>query len=164
MRCPYCGNDEQKVLDSRPMSELDAIRRRRECAGCGRRFTTFERAERPRLFVVKRNGGRQEFDREKLIESMRLAARKRPISAVALRTAADNIEKDLLNETVEEVASREVGARAMRALQGLDPVAYVRYASVYQEFDCMGDFAQMIAQAEHDEALAPLRSLQESLL
>jgi transcriptional repressor NrdR len=164
MRCPYCGNDEQKVLDSRPMSELDAIRRRRECSGCGRRFTTFERAERPRLFVVKRNGGRQEFDREKLVESMRLAARKRPVSAVALRTAADSIEKDLLNETVEEVASREVGARAMRALQGLDPVAYVRYASVYQEFDCMGDFAQMIAQAEHDESLAPLRSLQESLL
>ena len=164
MRCPFCGNDEQRVLESRPVLEVDAIRRRRECSGCGRRFTTFERAERPRLFVVKRDGGRQEFDREKLVESMRLAARKRPISALALRSAADKIERDLLNETVEEVASREVGARAMRALQGLDPVAYVRYASVYQEFECMGDFAQMVAQAEQDERLAPLKSLQESLL
>lgn len=162
MRCPYCGNEEQRVLDSRPVAEVDAIRRRRECSGCGRRFTTFERAERPRLFVVKRDGRRQEFDREKLAESMRLAARKRPVATSALRAAADSIERDLLNELVEEVGSREVGARAMRALQGLDPVAYVRYASVYQEFDCMGDFAQMVATAEREDALAP--SLQEALL
>lgn len=161
MRCPYCGNDEQKVLDSRPVPEADAIRRRRECAGCGRRFTTFERAERPRLWVVKRDGGRQEFDREKLAESMRLAGRKRPISAIALREVADRIERDLLNEAVEEVPTREVGARAMRALRGLDPVAYVRYASVYQEFNCLGDFALAVAHAEREDALAP--SLQEAL-
>ena len=162
MRCPYCGNEEQRVLDSRPVTEVDAIRRRRECSGCGRRFTTFERAERPRLFVVKRDGRRQEFDREKLTESMRLAARKRPVSTPALRAAADAIERDLLNELVEEAGSREVGARAMRALQGLDPVAYVRYASVYQEFDCLGDFAHMVATAEREDALSP--SLQEALL
>ena len=162
MRCPYCGNDEQRVLDSRPAPEADAIRRRRECGGCGRRFTTFERAERPRLFVVKRDGGRQEFDREKLADSMRLAARKRPVSIAALRGAADAIERDLLNELIEEVPSREVGARVMRALQGLDPVAYVRYASVYQEFDCLGDFAQMVATAEREDALPHLQ--QEALV
>ena len=162
MRCPYCGNDEQRVLDSRPAPEADAIRRRRECGGCGRRFTTFERAERPRLFVVKRDGGRQEFDREKLADSMRLAARKRPVSIAALRGAADAIERDLLNELVEEVPSREVGGRAMRALQGLDPVAYVRYASVYQEFDSLADFAQVALQAEQDAQLAP--RLKEALV
>jgi len=144
VRCPYCGNDEQRVLDSRPAPEADAIRRRRECGGCGRRFNTFERAERPRLFVVKRDGGRQEFDRDKLTESMRLAARKRPVSAIDLRAAADRIERDLFNGLVEEIPSREVGARAMEALRKLDPVAYVRYASVYQEFNCLGDFAHVI--------------------
>lgn len=135
------------MLDSRPVTEVDAIRRRRECAGCGRRFTTFERAERPRLFVVKRDGRRQEFDREKLAESMRLAARKRPVSIAALRAAADAIERDLLNELVDEIGSQEVGARAMKALQDLDPVAYVRYASVYQEFDCLADFTNVISPA-----------------
>lgn len=164
MRCPFCGHEEQRVLDSRPAPEADAIRRRRECAGCGRRFTTFERAERPRLFVVKRNGGREEFNREKLAESMRLASRKRPVSMLAIRDAADRIERDLLNEFEEEVPSREVGGRAMRALQLLDPVAYVRYASVYQEFECVGDFAQMVAEVERNEALAPFQNLQETLL
>ena len=151
------------MLDSRPVSEVDAIRRRRECGNCSRRFTTFERAERPRLFVVKRDGGRQEFDREKLAESMRLASRKRPVSATALREAADRIERDLLNELVEEVPTREVGARAMKALQGLDPVAYVRYASVYQEFECLGDFAGIVAHAERTDALPSPKTLQEAL-
>lgn len=150
------------MLDSRPVLEVDAIRRRRECSGCGRRFTTFERAERPRLFVVKRDGRRQEFDREKLAESMRLAARKRPVSTVALREAADVIERDLLNDLNEEVASREVGARALCALGALDPIAYVRYASVYQDFACLADFAQALTQAEREDVLAP--SLQEALL
>ena len=134
------------MLDSRPVAEVDAIRRRRECGGCGRRFTTFERAERPRLFVVKRDGRRQEFDREKLTESLRLAARKRPVSTLGLRAAADAIERDLLNDLVDEVPSRSVGAHAMKALQALDSVAYVRYASVYQEFDCLADFATLITQ------------------
>ncbi len=150
------------MLDSRPVTEVDAIRRRRECGGCGRRFTTFERAERPRLFVVKRDGRRQEFDREKLAESMRLAARKRPVSTQNLKAAADAIERDVLNNLVEEVGSREVGARAMKALQGLDPVAYVRYASVYQEFETLADFAGVVSQAEQEAQLVP--SLQEALL
>ena len=149
------------MLDSRPVLEVDAIRRRRECGGCGRRFTTFERSERPRLYVVKRDGRRQEFDREKLAESMRLAARKRPVSTFDLKAAADRIERDLLNELVEEVPSREVGARAQKALQGLDPVAFVRYASVYQEFDCLSDFAHVVSQAEQDAPLLP--ALQEVL-
>ena len=136
------------MLDSRPVSEVDAIRRRRECGGCGRRFTTFERAERPRLFVVKRDGRRQEFDREKLAESMRLAARKRPVSTLDLRAAADGIERDLLNEMLDEASSREVGERALLALQALDPVAYVRYASVYQEFSSLTDFAHLITPLE----------------
>ena len=149
------------MLDSRPVLEIDSIRRRRECGGCGRRFTTFERAERPRLFVVKRDGRRQEFDREKLTESLRLAARKRPLSTASLRTAADAIERDLLNELVDEVPSRAVGALAMRALRDLDPVAYVRYASVYQEFECLADFAQVAVQAEQDAR--PVDSQEEAL-
>lgn len=144
MICPYCGNPEQKVLDSRPAREGEAIRRRRECVRCERRFTTFEEYEMPRLFVVKRGGGREEFDRNKLLNSMLIACRKRPISIDTLRTAADHVERDLRHQLIEEVTSTEIGERVLAELRGLDTVAYVRFASVYRDFETLEDFKEVI--------------------
>jgi transcriptional repressor NrdR len=144
MRCPYCGFIDQKVLDSRPAREGDAIRRRRECVGCGRRFTTFEEPERPRLFVVKRDGTRQEFNRDKCLNSMLLACRKRRIPIEDLREATERIERDLHQVYEEEVASAEIGELVLRELQTLDTVAYIRFASVYREFETKEDFLSII--------------------
>lgn len=164
MRCPFCGYEDLKVLDSRPVPDGEAIRRRRECLSCARRFTTVERAERPRLFVVKRDGTREEFSREKVFDSMRIACRKRPISVETLRDAVARIERDLFREFDDELASKEVGGRVMRELSTIDTVAYVRFASVYQEFETVADFAQLVEKVQREEALAPFRGLQETLL
>jgi transcriptional repressor NrdR len=144
VRCPFCGFIDQKVLDSRPALEGDAIRRRRECTGCGRRFTTFERPERPRLFVAKRDGTRQEFDREKVFNSLLIACRKRRIPIEDLRAAVSRIERSLFLEADEEVSTQAVGERVMRELRGIDPVAYVRFASVYREFETLEDFKSIV--------------------
>jgi transcriptional repressor NrdR len=140
MICPFCSHPDQKVLDSRDAREGQSIRRRRECLECGRRFTTFETYERPRLFVVKRDGTRQEFASEKVLNSMLLACGKRPVPVERLRNAASQIERDLFQEFEDEVPSTEVGERVMRALREIDTVAYVRFASVYQEFESLSDF------------------------
>lgn len=144
MLCPYCGSDDQKVLDSRPSREGGAIRRRRECLRCERRFTTFEAYETPRLFVVKRGGGREEFDRDKVLSSMLIACRKRPVAIEALRHAADRVERDLRNQLSDEVASREIGERVLGELSQMDTVAYVRFASVYRDFETIEDFRDII--------------------
>ena len=144
MKCPYCGFDDQKVLDSRPAREGEAIRRRRECLSCGRRFTTFEAPELPRLFVVKRGGARQEFSREKVLNSMLVACGKRPVPLETLRSAAEKIETDLFQEFIDEVPSTEVGERVMRELKAMDTVAYVRFASVYKEFETIKDFQNIV--------------------
>jgi transcriptional repressor NrdR len=144
MKCPYCGSCEQKVLDSRPAREGEAIRRRRECDACGRRFTTFEAPERPRLFVVKRGGAREEFSREKVLGSMLVACGKRPVPIETVRAAAERIERDLFTEFEDEVPSTEVGERVMHALMGIDTVAYVRFASVYREFASLSDFREIV--------------------
>jgi transcriptional repressor NrdR len=164
MRCPFCGYDDLKVLDSRPVPDGESIRRRRECLSCSRRFTTVERAERPRLFVVKRNGGREEFNRDKVFESMRIACRKRPIATETIKEAVGRIERDLFQEFEDEVPTKEVGGRVMRELATMDTVAYVRFASVYQEFETVADFAALVEKVQQEEALAPFRNLQESLL
>jgi transcriptional repressor NrdR len=164
MQCPFCGYIDQKVLDSRPGTDGESIRRRRECVRCSRRFTTFERYERPRLFVVKRDGGRQEFSREKVFESMRVACGKRPVSMETLRESVARIERDLFHEFEDEVNSREIGGRVMRELSSIDTVAYVRFASVYQEFETVSDFAEVVERVQREEALAPFKDLQESLL
>lgn len=143
MNCPYCGYPDQKVLESRDAREGEAIRRRRECLSCERRFTTFETFERPRLFVVKRDGTRQEFSRDKLLNSMVLACGKRPVSVEGLQNTLAQIERDLFQEWEEEVPSTEIGDRVMEALKQIDSVAFVRYASVYQEFDCAEDFLRV---------------------
>lgn len=144
MKCPYCGHEEHRVLDSRPARDGEAVRRRRECEGCGRRFTTFEAPEKPRLFVVKRSGGREEFDREKVLSGMVTACRKRPVPLDSLRQAAERVERDLFDICDDEVPSHEVGDRVMLELSKLDPVAFVRFASVYREFDDPDEFAETV--------------------
>jgi transcriptional repressor NrdR len=144
VQCPFCGYIDQKVLESRPAREGDAIRRRRECIGCGRRFTTFEEPERPRLFVIKRGGGRVDFSREKVLNSMLLACRKRRVQIEDLHAAAERIERDLIQEMEEEVTSRQIGEKVMNALEQIDTVAYVRFASVYQDFETIDDFREIL--------------------
>lgn len=146
MRCPFCGYIDQKVLDSRPAREGEAIRRRRECLGCGRRFTTFEEPERPRLFVVKRGGAREEFSRDKCLSSMVVACRKRPVPVEALKEATERIERDLFQEFEDEVPTQAIGERVMRELHAIDTVAYIRFASVYREFETVEDFATMVEE------------------
>ncbi len=155
MRCPFCGFIDQKVLDSRPALEGDAIRRRRECTACNRRFTTFERPERPRLFVAKRDGTREEFDRDKVLNSMLIACRKRRIPLEDLREAVSHIERALLLDAEEEVSTQAVGERVMRELRGIDPVAYVRFASVYREFETLEDFKSIV-----DDVIRPSFAVQ----
>jgi len=136
------------VLDSRPARDGEAVRRRRECEGCARRFTTFEAPDKPRLFVVKRSGGREEFDREKVLSGMVTACRKRPVSLDSLREAAERVERDLFDLVDDEVPSSEVGDRVMRELYRLDPVAFVRFASVYQAFEDPEEFADTVRRMQ----------------
>lgn len=158
MHCPFCGYIDQKVLDSRPARDGEAIRRRRECMGCGRRFTTFEEPERPRLFVIKRGGSRQEFSRDKVLSSMLLASRKRPIDLETLRDASERVERDLFQEYDEEVTSRAIGQRVLQELHQIDTVAYIRFASVYQEFETIADFERMVSDITSN-APTPLTGL-----
>ncbi len=148
MICPFCSYPDQKVLDSREAREGQSIRRRRECLQCGRRFTTFETYERARLFVVKRDGTRQEFAMDKVLSSMLLACGKRPVPVDTLREAASQIERDLFQEHEDEVPSTEIGERVMRVLREIDTVAYVRFASVYQEFESLSDFSSILKRCK----------------
>lgn len=134
MRCPSCSNDDTRVLESRPTDEGAAIRRRRECPACGRRFTTFERVEDIPLLVVKKDGTRQAFDHGKLLRGIMKACEKRPIPFSTLESMADEIERELLALPNPEVPSSAVGEKVMEKLQGVDAVAYVRFASVYRQF------------------------------
>ena len=144
MKCPFCGFIDQRVLDSRASLEGDSIRRRRECTGCGRRFTTFEKAERPRLFVVKKDGTREEFDRDKVLNSLLIACRKRRIPIEDLKSVVARIERDLFIEADEEVPTQAIGERVLRELRRIDPVAYVRFASVYRDFETLDDFVGIV--------------------
>ena len=135
MRCPHCGERETRVVDSRDLDDAATIRRRRECAACTTRFTTYERVEAARLVVVKSDGARQEFDRDKLASGLRKALTRRPVADDAAEQAADAIEAELRSEGATEVPSKRIGALAMEALRELDQIAYIRFASVYQSFD-----------------------------
>ena len=135
MRCPQCGDRDTRVVDSRDLDDSATIRRRRECTACSTRFTTYERIEAARLVVVKRDATRQEFDRERLVTGLRKALTRRPVPADAAEVAADRIEAELRAEGMTEVPSSRVGALAMEALRGLDQIAYIRFASVYQSFE-----------------------------
>lgn len=155
MKCPYCGCVEQKVLDSRPARDNEAIRRRRECESCGRRFTTFEAPEMPRLMVVKRNGAREELRSDKILHSMTLACRKRPVSIDTLREAVERIEREVLREPDEEISSATIGRLVLEELREIDTVAFVRFASVYRDFQTIADFKEIIETVRKQERLVP---------
>jgi transcriptional repressor NrdR len=144
MRCPYCGHPEDKVLESRPAGDGSAIRRRRECQGCSRRYTTFERIEMRPLMVVKKDGRRQPFDREKLLRSLSIACQKRPIPSELLQTIVDGIEQDFSDRPSGEASSQEIGERVIEALRRIDQVAYVRFASVYRDFQDIDQFKEVV--------------------
>lgn len=144
MRCPFCGEKEDKVIDSRVSREGDVIRRRRECIGCERRFTTYERVEEMLPLVVKKDGRRETFDRLKIMAGLKRACEKRPIPAEALDRIVEGIEARLQEEGGREVPSREIGEAVMAALRSLDPVAYVRFASVYREFRGVDEFTDAL--------------------
>ena len=135
MHCPQCGERDTRVVDSRDLEDQATIRRRRECAACGARFTTYERIEAARLVVLKRDGRREEFDRAKLLSGLRKALTRRPVPEDAAERAADAIETTLRGAGVSEIPSSRIGELAMERLRALDQIAYIRYASVYQSFD-----------------------------
>ena len=140
MKCPFCGYAESKVVDSRPAEEGATIRRRRECLGCQKRFTTYEIMERLPLIVVKKDGSRQTFDKQKLINGMLRACEKRPVPLADLQAVAEEIEQELQNSLEREIKSTEVGEMVMSGLKSLDEVAYVRFASVYRQFRDINTF------------------------
>jgi len=142
MKCPFCGNDHDRVLDSRPARDGAAVRRRRECSKCGHRFTTYEYVEKTPLIVVKRNGTREPFDRGKLLAGVVLACRKRPISREDMDKLVDSVEARLGEDYRLEVPSQELGELVLERLSVLDPVAYVRFASVYRQFDSPEHFVE----------------------
>jgi transcriptional repressor NrdR len=144
MRCPYCGHDETQVAETRESDEGDVIRRRRRCTHCEKRFTTYERTEIALPSVVKKDGARTDFDPTKLRGSMMLALRKRPVSVEQVDAAFERIQDKLLASGTKEVASSRLGELVMRELKRIDKVAYVRFASVYREFEDVDAFRQLI--------------------
>ena len=140
MRCPYCGESESNVIDSRPADDGERIRRRRECLSCKKRFTTYEIVETVPLMVVKKDKSREAFDRQKLLNGLMRACEKRPVPMATLEHAVDEIEQTLLNTLNREVTSLEIGELAMSQLKSIDEVAYVRFASVYRQFSDINTF------------------------
>lgn len=140
MKCPFCGNTEDKVVDSRESSEGDSIRRRRECLKCLKRYTTYENVERAPLMVIKKDGRREPFDRTKIHQGLLRACEKRPISMQKLEEIVDDIERQLQREHEKEVKSAVIGEIVMSKLHTLDEVAYVRFASVYRQFKDINEF------------------------
>ncbi len=144
MRCPYCGATETQVKDSRPAEDDTAVRRRRLCTKCGARFTTFERVQLREIFITKRDGRKVPFDREKLQRSISVAVRKRDVSQEQVDQMVSGIARKLESLNEAEIESKQVGALVMEARSNVDPVGYVRYASVYRDFQDPADFAQFI--------------------
>lgn len=144
MRCPQCDERDTRVVDSRDLDDAATIRRRRECNVCATRFTTYERVEAARLVVLKRDGTRQEFDRDRLITGLRKALTRRPVPDDAAETAADAIEAELRAAGVTEVPSSRIGTLAMDTLRTIDQIAYIRFASVYQSFEDLEDLKREV--------------------
>lgn len=140
MRCPFCGNGEDRVIDSRPSDEGAAIRRRRECTACGARFTTYEKIENLPLLVIKKDGTREPFNREKLISGILKSCEKRPVSTAQVESIVNAIETSSHNALKREIASHEIGEMVMEGLKSIDEVAYVRFASVYRQFKDVNSF------------------------
>ena len=140
MKCPFCGYGESKVIDSRPAEEGTSIRRRRECLSCGKRFTTYETVESLPMVVVKKDGSRQSFDRQKVLGGMIRACEKRPVPLAELEKIAEEIEQDLHNSMEREVSTEDIGEKVMDRLRTVDQVSYVRFASVYRQFKDIDTF------------------------
>ena len=150
MRCPFCGNDDTQVKDSRPTEDNNAIRRRRQCVNCGARFTTFERVQLRELTVVKGSGKRETFDRDKLLRSMTIALRKRPVEQDRIERVVNGIVRRLESSGESELPTTLVGELIMDALASLDQVAYVRFASVYRNFREARDFEEFIEKLDEE--------------
>lgn len=150
MRCPFCGVEEDKVIDSRASKDGREIRRRRECDGCSRRFTTYERVEESMPQVVKRDGRREPFDRYKIERGITAAAAKRPVTVEQVKTLAEDVEREISELAVQEMASREIGERVLLRLRSLDHIAYVRFASIYRDFDDLEAFAKEVDLLRED--------------
>jgi transcriptional repressor NrdR len=140
MKCPYCGHDDDRVIDSRPTDEGTSIRRRRECTQCLKRYTTYEKVESIPVMVIKKDMNRQPFNREKLLKGIMKACEKRPISVDRIEKIVDEIEAELMNSLKREVTTRDIGELVMAKLKQLDDVAYVRFASVYRQFKDINTF------------------------
>ena len=167
MRCPFCAHEDSQVKDSRPSEDGAAIRRRRQCEACGARFTTFERVQLRDLTVVKKNGEREPFDREKLARSIAVACRKRDIAPDRIDRLVSSIQRQLETRG-DEVRAAEIGEAVMEGLKALDHVAYIRFASVYKDFSEPGDFAEIAGavgeQTPPDEPAKPKQSPPDRLL
>ncbi|MFY7962101.1 MAG: transcriptional regulator NrdR [Elsteraceae bacterium] len=150
MRCPFCGHDDTQVKDSRPTDDNAAIRRRRFCPNCGSRFTTFERVQLRELIVVKKSGKRIPFDRDKLARSIQIACRKRPVETERIERIVNAIVRRLESSGETELSSELIGEQVMDALYTLDPVAYVRFASVYRNFREVKDFEEFVGKLHDD--------------
>lgn len=148
MKCPNCGYEENKVIDSRPLSKENGIRRRRECEKCKFRFTTYEYVSLTTALVVKSNGSREEFNREKLIRSISLACVKRPVSMEAIQSILKDVENKILSEGLTEIHSKDIGEIVILALKNIDKVAYIRFASVYHDFESVEEFNNRINEMD----------------
>jgi len=156
MRCPFCGNDDTQVKDSRPSEDNTAIRRRRSCTACGGRFTTFERVQLRELTVVKRSGRRVPFDRDKLARSVQVALRKRPVEPERVERMVSGLVRQLENMGESEVRSEIIGKLVMEGLRALDDVAYVRFASVYKNFREAKDFEDLLDELMGERSTEPV--------
>lgn len=140
MKCPFCNNEETKVIDSRPTEDHTSIRRRRECMKCNRRFTTYETVENIPVFVIKKDGTREPFDKRKILNGLFRACEKRPVSISVLQALVDEVEKSVYNSLEQEITSKKIGELVMNKLKEIDEVSYVRFASVYRQFKDINTF------------------------
>lgn len=152
MKCPFCGGADTQVTDTRLNDDGDVVRRRRRCVACGKRFTTYERTELRMPQVVKKDGSRVDFSREKLESSMALALRKRPVPVQAVEDAVHRIEEEILALAAREIASERIGEMVMRELKRLDKIAYIRFASVYRAFEDLDDFSEALREVRQPRA------------
>jgi len=152
MRCPFCGTEDTQVKDSRPTEDDAAIRRRRFCVNCGARFTTFERVQLREMTVVKTNGDKEPFERDKLLRSMKVALRKRPVDDDRIEQVTNSIVRQLESLGENEIGTSKIGEHVMETLRTLDHVAYVRYASVYKDFRSTGDFEEFVDTLKKETA------------
>jgi len=140
MKCPYCGSDDTRVSDSRPVEENNSIRRRRVCDGCGKRFTTFEKIESVHMIIIKKDDNREQYDRLKIESGILRACYKRPVSADQIQKLINEVEREIFFQEMNEIPSSKIGEMVMNKLKDVDPVAYVRFASVYREFKDVNTF------------------------